>query len=86
MVQYPAKLVLAMHFLGGEEFDLWYSDLLRQISRYGKDMGCDGIESVARFGFRSGSSRMALRRHLLFTKKGMKNGVAKAAVVDPRVR
>ncbi len=51
VTQYPAKKVLSMHFLGGEEFDQWYNLLLEQITRYSLDMGCDGIEGVARFGF-----------------------------------
>ena len=74
VVQYPAKLVLAMHFLGGEEFDLWYSDLLQQISRYGKDLGCDGIEGVARFGFWKWLKQDGFEKTSAFYEKGMKNG------------
>lgn len=48
---YPAKTVLSMHFLGGKDFDAWYSDMLQQITQYSLDFGCDGIEGVARFGF-----------------------------------
>ena len=48
---YPAKTMLAMHFLGGKDFDLWYGLLLQQITQYARDMGCHGIEGVARFGF-----------------------------------
>ncbi|MHC4370303.1 MAG: hypothetical protein ACYSW8_22045 [Planctomycetota bacterium] len=51
LTSYPAKTVLAMHFLGGKDFDDWYSDMLRQITRYALDCGCQGIEGVARFGF-----------------------------------
>ena len=52
ITQYPAKKVLSMHFSwAASEFDSWYSLLLEQITRYGLDMGCDGIEGVARFGF-----------------------------------
>ena len=48
---YPAKRILSMHFIGGEDFDSWYGLLLSRITDYAKDMGCDGIEGVARFGF-----------------------------------
>jgi len=51
VVQYPARKVLAMHFLGGEDFDNWYPEMLQNLTRYSLDMGCDGIEGVARFGF-----------------------------------
>ena len=51
ITQYPGKKILSMHFLGGEGFDAWYEDLLSQITRYAKDMDCDGIEGVGRFGF-----------------------------------
>lgn len=51
VVQYPAKRMLAMHFLGGEDFDAWYGEMLRSITRYAAEGGCDGIEGVARFGF-----------------------------------
>lgn len=51
VVQYPAKRMLAMHFLGGEDFDAWYGEMLRNITRYAAEGGCDGIEGVARFGF-----------------------------------
>jgi len=51
VVQYPAKKALAMHFLGGENFDDWYPDMLNHITIYGQEFGCETIEGVARFGF-----------------------------------
>jgi len=48
---YPAKRCLAMHFLGGVEFDKWYPQMLEAIESYATDAGCDSIEGVARFGF-----------------------------------
>ena len=51
VTRYPAKTMLSMHFLGGERFDDWYVDMLKNLSRYAKDAGCDGLEGVARFGF-----------------------------------
>ena len=50
ITQYPAKRLLSIRFLGGEDFDSWYNLLLEQITRYGLDMGCDGMRNVARFG------------------------------------
>jgi hypothetical protein len=51
VTRYPARTMLSMHFLGGERFDDWYVDMLKNLSRYAKDVGCDGLEGVARFGF-----------------------------------
>ena len=74
VIQYPAKLMLAMHFLGGEDFDSWYSEMLRHITRYGKDMGCDGIEGVARFGFWKWLKDDGFEKSSAFYEKGMNNG------------
>ena len=48
---YPERTMLAIHFLGGDDFDGWYEYLLATLLRYAKDAGCDGIECVARNGF-----------------------------------
>ena len=61
-------------FLGGEDFDSWYSLLLEQITRYGLDMGCDGIEGVARFGFWKYLQADGFEKSAAFYEKGMKNG------------
>jgi len=74
ITQYPAKRVLSMHFLGGEDFDSWYKLLLEQITRYGLDMGCDGIEGVARFGFWKYLQADGFDKSAAFYEKGMKNG------------
>ena len=74
VMQYPAKKVLAMHFLGGENFDLWYEELLSQISRYAKDMDCDGLEGVARFGFWKWLQRNGFEKSSAVYEKGMNNG------------
>ena len=51
VVEYPLRRMLTMHFIGGDDFELWYSDMLAGMSRFAKDAGCDGIECVARQGF-----------------------------------
>ena len=51
ITSYPAKKVLSMHFLGGEQFGSWYNLMLEQLTAYAIDMGCESIEGVARFGF-----------------------------------
>ncbi len=48
---YPHRRLLAIQFMGGDGFDQWGDDLLSTLERYAQDTGCDGIESVARFGF-----------------------------------
>lgn len=51
IMTYPTKKALAIHFLGGKDFDLWYPDALETLSEYGRQTGCDCLEAVARFGF-----------------------------------
>ena len=74
IVQYPAKKCLAMHFLGGRDFDAWYGDLLKQLTRYGKDMDCDGIEGTARFGFWKFLQQDGFEKSAACYEKGMNNG------------
>lgn len=49
--QYPEKKNVAIHFLGGTDWDDWYPKLLETISDYGKANGCESIECLARSGF-----------------------------------
>ena len=51
IAKYPEKSMLAIHFLGGTNFDGWYQNLLDTLTRYARDSGCDAIECVARGGF-----------------------------------
>lgn len=51
ITQYPEKKYVAIHFLGGNDFDKWYQDLLGALCDYAKYYGCAGIECNARFGF-----------------------------------
>ena len=50
IVTYPQRKLLSMHFCGGIELKEWKDPMLKLLQRYGKDMGCDGIESVGRPG------------------------------------
>lgn len=51
IAHYPNKKMLAIHFLGGRDFGGWYDYLLDTMTRFAKDMNCDGIEALARQGF-----------------------------------
>ena len=58
-----------------------------QITRYGLDMGCDGIEGVARFGFWKYLQADGFEKSAAFYEKGMKNGVKAAealGLLSPR--
>jgi hypothetical protein len=48
---YPERKLICIHFLGGQGFDDWYPDMLREVTEFAKTAGCDGIECNARFGF-----------------------------------
>ena len=69
-----------MHFSWRRKLDSWYKLLLEQITRYSLDMGCDGIEGIARFGFGNTYRLMALKSQRLFSE-GHEKWVAKAAAV-----
>ena len=51
ITQYPEKRFVAIHFLGGDDFAIWYQDLLGALMEYAEANGCNGIETNARFGF-----------------------------------
>ena len=48
---YPERKMLAIHFLGGNEFGEWYEPMLKSLTQYGKANGCYAIECNARHGF-----------------------------------
>jgi hypothetical protein len=50
-VTYPEKRMLAIHFLGGNQWDEWYDYLVDVLVKYAQDTGCNAIECVARAGF-----------------------------------
>jgi len=70
LTYYPARKVLAMHFIGGKEFDLWYPEMLETISRFAKDNDCDGLEGVARFGFWKYLKHNGFEKNSAFYEKG----------------
>ena len=51
IVSYPEKRALAMHFLGGHDFDLFYPELFTALTNFAKETNCAVIETNARFGF-----------------------------------
>jgi hypothetical protein len=48
---YPQRKVLSMTYCGGENLIEWKDPMLDLLRRYAKDVGCDGIEAVARKGW-----------------------------------
>ena len=50
-IDYPNKRMLAIQFLGGDNFNDWVWDMLEKFNGFAKDSGCDGIEATARQGF-----------------------------------
>lgn len=51
VVQYPAKNMLSIEFLGGSGIDQWAFKLLGILGNFAKDAGCEGLEATARHGF-----------------------------------
>jgi hypothetical protein len=48
---YPAKTMMAIQFLGGNNFNSWVWDMLEKFKQFGRDNGCQGIEATGRAGF-----------------------------------
>lgn len=69
VVSYPEKKMLAIHFLGGENFDEWYQCLLDVMTKYAKDSDCDAIECVARGGFWKWFQRDGFEKTSVFYEK-----------------
>ena len=51
VISYPNNKMLAFQFLGGENFDLWYPNMLKTLESFAADSECEGVEGTARFGF-----------------------------------
>jgi hypothetical protein len=73
VTNYPGKKMLAMHFLGGDEFDRWYPQMLEMVTSYAKDCGCDGLEGVARFGFWKWLEKDGFKKSSVFYEKDIEN-------------
>jgi len=53
IVVYPNRKMLTIHYLGGDAFEEWNDDFLSLVESYAKTCGCDGVETLARFGFKN---------------------------------
>ena len=69
IVTYPERQMLAIHFLGGEDFDEWYEELLATMSEYARENYCSGIECGARAGFWKWFKRDGFKRASVFYEK-----------------
>ena len=50
-IDYPCKRMLAVQFLGGENFNDWCWEMLDRFNSWATDNGCQGIEVTGRSGF-----------------------------------
>jgi hypothetical protein len=51
VIEYPAKNMLSIEFIGGSNIEKWVHKLLEVLNRFAWDAGCGGIEATARLGF-----------------------------------
>jgi len=51
IVTYPNRRMLAIQFLGGENFMDWVWSMLGTFNNFARDVGCEGIEATGRDGF-----------------------------------
>lgn len=71
ITSYPERRMLSIHFLGGENFDKWYEELLNALSEYGKGNMCAGIECNARAGFWKWFESDGFKRPSVFYEKAL---------------
>lgn len=74
VANYPGRKILAYHFIGGKDFDNWYPQLLRATTAFARDMGCDGVEGVARFGFDKWLKHDGFTKSSAFYEKDLRDG------------
>jgi hypothetical protein len=51
IIAYPQRKLLSMTYCGGEDLVEWKDPMLDLLRKYAAEMGCDGIEAVARKGW-----------------------------------
>lgn len=50
-IAYPERRALAIHFLGGVNFDGWYEEILKPVIEFAKRQKCTVLECLGRDGF-----------------------------------
>lgn len=68
---YPERNMLAIHFLGGENFADWYSEMLEALTTYGRNVGCHAIECNARHGFWKHFKKDGFKKASTFYEKNL---------------
>lgn len=52
IIEYPCSTMMAFQFLGGEDFDGWFQEMLQAVEEAAQELDCDGTEGTARLGFK----------------------------------
>ena len=73
VIRYPASLMCAIQYIGGDEFKEWAWLLCKKLEAWAKDSGCDGIEGTARFGFWKWLSRSNWKKAYTVFEKRFEN-------------
>ena len=69
MAHYPSKIMLAIQFLGGNNFNSWVWDMLEKFKQFGRDNNCHGIEATGRQGFWKWLGKTASINLMSFTRR-----------------
>lgn len=68
--QYPTEKVCLVHFLSGEQFDSWKSQLVDDLAKFGKENGCQALQAGVRLGLEKKLKPLGWKRwHVVIRKE-----------------
>jgi hypothetical protein len=74
ILQYPEKKMLAVQFLGGDNFNSWVWEMLDRFKDFGRDNSCQGIEATARMGFWKWLEQDEFSRSFVVYERSLEDG------------
>ncbi len=70
-IDYPARRILAVQFLGGKDLEKWISIISERVEPWAAQHGADGVEAVAREGFWKALSKQGWKKSFQVFEKGL---------------
>ena len=68
--QYPEEKICIVHFLGGEQFDSWKTQVDDDLEKFAKAQGCKALEAGCRLGLERKMKSLGWKRwHVVIRKE-----------------